>query len=86
MYLQHQQTIYLMHLETIKIIIQLHRYHQKIITIQITIQTTITINVLNNKIVIDAKEQYVSNGISIFVQSVFNALENLESKILNYEI
>lgn len=44
------------------------------------------INVLNNKIVIDAKEQYVSNGISIFVQSVFNALENLESKILNYEI
>lgn len=39
-----------------------------------------------NKITIDGKEQYVSNAIAIFIQSVFNTLENMESKILNYEI
>ena len=44
------------------------------------------INVLNDKITIDGKEQYVSNAIAIFIQSVFNTLENMESKILNYEI
>lgn len=45
------------------------------------------IDVLNNKIEIGHKEQYVGNAIPIYIQSVFDALENeKESKILNYEI
>lgn len=44
------------------------------------------VNVLNDKIKIDGKQQYVSNAISIYVQSVFDALEGKNSKgILNYE-
>lgn len=45
------------------------------------------IDVLNNKIEIGHKEQYVGNAIPIYTQSVFDALETeKESKILNYEI
>lgn len=45
------------------------------------------IDVLNNKVKIDEKEQYVGNAIPIYIQSVFDALENKkESKIINYEI
>lgn len=45
------------------------------------------IDFLNNTIKIDNKEQFVSNAIPIYVQSVFDALENnKESKVLNYEI
>ena len=45
------------------------------------------IDVLNNKIEIVHKEQYVGNAIPIYIQSVFDALETeKESKILNYEI
>lgn len=45
------------------------------------------IDVLNNKIEIGHKEQYVGNAIPIYIQSVFDALESeKESKILNYEI
>ncbi len=44
------------------------------------------INVLNNKIEIDGREQYVGNAIPIYIQNIFNALENEESKVLNYEI
>ena len=45
------------------------------------------IDVLNNKVKIDKKEQYVGNAIPIYIQSVFDALENKkESKIINYEI
>ncbi len=45
------------------------------------------IDVLNNKIEIGHKEQYVGNAIPIYIQSVFDALETeKESKILNYEI
>lgn len=45
------------------------------------------IDVLNNKIEIGHKEQYVGNAIPIYIQSVFDALgTEKESKILNYEI
>ena len=45
------------------------------------------INVLNNKVTINNRDQYVINAIPIYIQSVFDALENeKESKILNYEI
>ena len=45
------------------------------------------IDVLNRKIIINGKEQYVMNAIPMYIQSVFNELENKEeSKILNYEI
>lgn len=45
------------------------------------------IDVLNNKIKIANKEQYVGNAIPIYIQSVFDALENSkESNILNYEL
>ena len=45
------------------------------------------IDVLNNKVRIDKKEQYVGNAIPIYMQSVFDTLENkTESKIINYEI
>lgn len=44
------------------------------------------INVLNNKIEIDGREQYVGNAIPIYIKNIFNALENEESKVLNYEI
>ena len=45
------------------------------------------INFLNNVIEINNKEQFVSNAIPIYIQSVFDALENnKESKVLNYEI
>lgn len=44
------------------------------------------INVLNDKVKIDGKQQYVSNAISIYAQSVFDVLEGKNSKeILNYE-
>ncbi len=44
------------------------------------------IDVLNNKVKINGKEQFVGNAIPIYIQSVFDALENNESKIINYEI
>ena len=44
------------------------------------------IDVLNETIYINEKEQYVANAIPIYIQSVFNMLENEESKVLNYEI
>ena len=45
------------------------------------------IDVLNNKIKIGKKEQYVANAIPIYIQNVFDALESTdESKILNYEL
>ena len=45
------------------------------------------IDVLNNKIEIAHKEQFVGNAIPIYIQSVFDALENEEeSNILNYEL
>lgn len=45
------------------------------------------INVLNRTMEIEGREQYVANAIPIYIQSVFNALENKEeSKVLNYEI
>ena len=45
------------------------------------------IEVLNETIKIDGKEQYVSNAIPIYIQSVFDALEEKEErKIINYEI
>lgn len=44
------------------------------------------IDVLNKKVKINGKEQYLENAIPIYIQSVFNALENEESKIINYEI
>lgn len=44
------------------------------------------INVLSTKVEIAGREQYVANAIPIYIQNVFNALENEESKILNYEI
>ena len=46
------------------------------------------INMYNDIITIDNKEQYLSTAVSIFTKSVFNYLEknnNEESKILNYE-
>ena len=45
------------------------------------------IDVLNNKIEIAHKDQFVGNAIPIYIQSVFDALENEEeSNILNYEL
>ncbi len=45
------------------------------------------LNVLNRVVTFNNKEQYVSNAIPIYIQSVFNALENIkESKVNNYEI
>lgn len=44
------------------------------------------IDVLNNKVKINGKEQFVGNAIPIYIQSAFDALENNESKIINYEI
>ena len=44
------------------------------------------INVMNQTVTIERKEQYVLNAIPIFINSVFNFLEkNKESKIINYE-
>lgn len=46
------------------------------------------INMYNDVIIINNKEQYLSTAVSIFTKSVFNYLEknnNEESKILNYE-
>lgn len=45
------------------------------------------LDVLNRVVTFNNKEQYVSNVIPIYIQSVFNALENIkESKVNNYEI
>ena len=44
------------------------------------------INLYNNQVTIDGKDQYLSNAVSIFITSVFNFLEDeKESQILNYE-
>ena len=44
------------------------------------------IDVCNRKVYIQGKEQYLSNAVSIFLNSVFEFLENDEErKILNYE-
>lgn len=45
------------------------------------------INVLNIKIKIDGKEQYLSNAIGIYVNSVIDAIEKEDAKkVLNYEL
>lgn len=45
------------------------------------------INVLNDTVYIDNKEQYVSNAITIFIQKVFRALESEEElELSNYEL
>ncbi|MEG1141567.1 MAG: type II CRISPR-associated endonuclease Cas1 [Clostridia bacterium] len=45
------------------------------------------INLLNMKIKIDDKEQYVSNAIKLYVQSVVDAIEKEDSKlVLKYEL
>lgn len=45
------------------------------------------INVLNNVVKIEEKDQYVNNSIPIFMNSVFEKIENnIENKISNYEI
>lgn len=45
------------------------------------------LDVLNRVVTFNNKKQYVSNAIPIYIQSVFNALENIkESKVNNYEI
>lgn len=44
------------------------------------------IDVSNQKVIIENKEQYLSNAVPIFITSVFDFLEDKEeSKILNYE-
>lgn len=44
------------------------------------------INILNRKVKIDGKSQYLSNAISIYVKSVLDSLnKDQEIKILNYE-
>lgn len=44
------------------------------------------INMYNDTVTIDNKQQYLSTAVSIFSKSVFNFLEkDDESKILNYE-
>ena len=44
------------------------------------------INVFNRKVIIDNREYYLTNAVSIFIKSVFDFLENEnESPILNYE-
>lgn len=44
------------------------------------------IDVCNKKVVIENKEQYLSNAVPIFLSSVFDFLEDeKESEILNYE-
>ncbi|MEG2270564.1 MAG: type II CRISPR-associated endonuclease Cas1 [Bacilli bacterium] len=42
------------------------------------------INILTKKVVIDGKEQYLTNAISIYVRSVFAALENHDIKALKF--
>ncbi len=45
------------------------------------------INILNNKVRIQGKEQFVSNAITIYVKSVFDAIENQDpNMVLNYEL
>ncbi len=44
------------------------------------------IDIYNTKVMIDGKEQYLSNAVPIFISSVFEYLEKEENKkILNYE-
>ena len=44
------------------------------------------INVCNREVYIQGKKQYLSNAIPIFINGVFDFLENdKESEILNYE-
>ena len=44
------------------------------------------IDIYNTKVMIDGKEQYLSNAVPIFISSVFEYLEKGENKkILNYE-
>lgn len=43
------------------------------------------LNIFNKNIQIGNKEQFVSNAVSIYINSVFNCLEKDENKILNYE-
>ena len=43
------------------------------------------INVYNKQVIIKNKEQYLSNAVPIFITSVFYYLEEIESKIVNYE-
>lgn len=44
----------------------------------------ILVDVLNKKVVIDDKEQYVTNAITIYVRSVFKAIENSNIKELKH--
>ena len=43
------------------------------------------INVYNKQVIIKNKEQYLSNAVPIFITSVFNFMEEIEGKIINYE-
>ncbi len=43
------------------------------------------VDVYNRQVMIKGKEQYLSNAVPIFVTSVFDFLEDEESKIMNYE-
>ena len=43
------------------------------------------IDVYNRQIIIKNKEQYLNNAVPIFITNVFNFLEEIESKIVNYE-
>ncbi|MEG0093742.1 MAG: type II CRISPR-associated endonuclease Cas1 [Erysipelotrichaceae bacterium] len=42
------------------------------------------INILNYKVVIDGKEQYLTNAIGIYVRSVFTAIELQDSNVLKF--
>ena len=42
------------------------------------------LEVLDNKIIIKNKEQYVSNAINIYVKSVFNAIENENTELIEF--
>ena len=42
------------------------------------------VDLLNKKVTIDGKEQYLTNAISIYVRSVFNALENEDASVIKF--
>ena len=42
------------------------------------------VRLLNEKIIIDDKEQYLLNGVRIYVQSVFSALNNEDISLITF--
>lgn len=42
------------------------------------------VDVLNHKVRIKGKDQYVSNAISIYVKSVFNAIDKKDVDLINF--